>query len=105
MGSQNASSDPYASSSPASMYSVTLGPEGKGPASTFSCVTCLPTAKLVAPLSVQGEWIVDGTAEILWLPVDYRPTCEAARLDIIVLGHVSGAVSFLHNKEGPKFVK
>ncbi|KAG4438740.1 hypothetical protein IFR05_005768 [Cadophora sp. M221] len=54
-----------------------------------------PNGKHIPTLHVSGEWLVEGTTKYLWLPINYRPTCEAVWGRIIVLGHSSGRLSFL----------
>lgn len=66
------------------VYSVAFSPDGKHN----------PT------LHVSGEWLVEGTASYLWLPTNYRPTCEAIWGRIVVLGHSSGRLSFLQIQPG-----
>jgi hypothetical protein len=41
---------------------------------------------------------------ILWLPLDYRSTCEAIWDQTVVLGHLSGRLSFLQFGQGPKLI-
>ncbi|KAH7418866.1 NACHT domain-containing protein [Cadophora sp. MPI-SDFR-AT-0126] len=64
-----------------------------------------PDGKLLQTLRVSSQWIADGTANILWLPSEYRPTCEAAWDKTLVLGHSSGNISFLQLKQGPKLIR
>ncbi|KAL5314315.1 hypothetical protein ACEPPN_018741 [Leptodophora sp. 'Broadleaf-Isolate-01'] len=65
----------------------------------------LSNGKLLPTLHVQHNWLVDDNMNVLWLPTDYRPTCEAVRDRTVVLGHSSGRISFLQIKEGPKLIK
>jgi hypothetical protein len=55
-------------------------------------------------LRVSDYWIVEGEANILWLPPDYRSECEAIWNQTIVLGHTLGGLSFLEFKQGLKLV-
>ena len=55
-------------------------------------------------LHVSGNWLVEGTTNLLWLPPGYRPTCQATWGGIIALGHLSGRLSILQLKEGLKLV-
>jgi WD40 repeat protein len=63
-----------------------------------------PNGKPLPTLHSLSKWIADGTANILWLPSEYRPTCEAAWDNTLVLGHSSGNISFLQLKYGPKLI-
>jgi hypothetical protein len=49
---------------------------------------------------VANGWVVEAGTNILWLPPDYRTTCEAVWNKVIVLGHSSGRISILGFKEG-----
>ncbi|KAJ5675395.1 NACHT and WD40 domain protein [Penicillium macrosclerotiorum] len=42
-----------------------------------------------------GQWLKLGGEKVLWLPVDYRPTCFQIKGNIVALGHASGRVSFI----------
>ena len=46
-------------------------------------------------LSVSNEWITKEKKNILWLPSDYRATSIAIRNETIMLGHLSGNISYL----------
>ncbi|KAH9206332.1 NACHT domain-containing protein [Leptodontidium sp. 2 PMI_412] len=59
-----------------------------------------PDGKSIPTLHVSSEWLVEGTARYLWLPANYRPTCEAVWDRIVVLGHSSGRLSFLQIRPG-----
>jgi WD40 repeat protein len=59
-----------------------------------------PDGKHIPTLHVSGEWLVEGTTRYLWLPTNYRPTCEAVWGRIIILGHSSGRLSFLQIQQG-----
>jgi WD40 repeat protein len=63
-----------------------------------------PDGKLLPTLRVSNHWIVEGEANILWLPPDYRSICEATWDETIILGHASGRLSFLQFRQGPKLV-
>ena len=45
-------------------------------------------------LFVDGEWIIRGGKNLLWLPPDYRATCTSMYNHTLALGHVSGQVTF-----------
>ena len=76
----------------------------EGHSSPVLSVAFSPDGKLLPTLRVLSQWIADGTANLLWLPSEYRPTCEAAWDKTLVLGHSSGNISFLQLKQGPKFI-
>jgi WD40 repeat protein len=57
-------------------------------------------SKVEPALFVANDWVVEGRTNILWLPPDYRATCEAVWNKVIVLGHSSGRISILGFKEG-----
>ncbi len=63
-----------------------------------------PDGNLLPTLRVSDSWVAEGKANILWLPPDYRSTCNAIWDQIIVLGHSLGGLSFLKFKQGPKLV-
>ncbi|KAF8533679.1 vegetative incompatibility protein HET-E-1 [Trichophaea hybrida] len=46
-------------------------------------------------LGLAGDWVRYGTQNILWLPPDYRAICQAARQNLIAIGHGSGGVTFI----------
>ncbi|OCK76219.1 NACHT and WD40 domain protein [Lepidopterella palustris CBS 459.81] len=43
---------------------------------------------------VKEQWVALGMENILWLPPEYRANCVAVCGSILVLGHVSGQISF-----------
>jgi WD40 repeat protein len=55
-------------------------------------------------LFISNNWVAEGGSNLLWLPPDYRATCEAVWNEIIVLGHSSGRISILGFKEGSKLI-
>ncbi len=69
-----------------------------------SSVAFSPDGKLLPTLRVSDYWVVEGEANILWLPPNYRSTCDAIWDQTIVLGHSSGVLSFLQFKQGPKLI-
>jgi WD40 repeat protein len=76
----------------------------EGHLDSVSSVAFSPDGKLLPTLRVSSQWIADGTANLLWLPSEYRPTCEAAWDKTLVLGHSSGNISFLQLEQGPKLI-
>ncbi|KAM9874159.1 hypothetical protein BJF96_g573 [Verticillium dahliae] len=44
---------------------------------------------------VNDEWVTRDGKNLLWLPAEYRASCAAIYGDTVVLGHVSGGVTFL----------
>ncbi len=72
--------------------------------SAVSSVAFSPDGNLLPTLRVSNPWVVEGKANILWLPPDYRSTCNAIWDQTIVLGHSLGGLSFLKFKQGPKLV-
>ncbi|KAK4233119.1 vegetative incompatibility protein HET-E-1 [Achaetomium macrosporum] len=49
-------------------------------------------------LFVDGEWITLDGKGVLWLPSDYRATSAALYENTVVLGHMSGGLTFLQFK-------
>ena len=72
----------------------------EGHSSSVTSVAFSPNGKHIPTLRVSGEWLIEGTARYLWLPTNYRPTCEAVWGKIIVLGHSLGRLSFLQIQPG-----
>ncbi|KAF5864248.1 hypothetical protein ETB97_008245 [Aspergillus alliaceus] len=46
-------------------------------------------------ISLQSEWIALNGKQVLWLPPEARKSCSATKLNTLVLGHVSGRISFI----------
>ena len=76
----------------------------EGHSSSVRSVAFSPDGKLSLTLHVFKYWLVEGTTNVLWLPTDYRANCEAARGELVVLGHSSGRISFLQIKKGLKLI-
>jgi WD40 repeat protein len=72
----------------------------EGHSGEVSSMAFSPEGKLIPTLHVSGKWLVESTARYLWLPTNYRPTCEAMWGRIIILGHSSGRLSFLQIQQG-----
>jgi hypothetical protein len=68
-------------------------------------VAFLQGGKAEQGLFVSNDWVIEGKEKFLWLPPEYRPTCEAVWDRIIVLGHSSGRISILGFKKGSKHIK
>ncbi|PQE07169.1 hypothetical protein CJF31_00004831 [Rutstroemia sp. NJR-2017a BVV2] len=75
-----------------------------GHSGSVSSIVFSPNSRLISTFRVSGHWIVDNTAQILWLNSEYRPTCQAVWDKTLVLGHSSGKVSFLRFKGGIKLI-
>ncbi|KIM93071.1 hypothetical protein OIDMADRAFT_184872 [Oidiodendron maius Zn] len=71
---------------------------------SVSSIAFSPDGNLLSALHVYNHWVVEGKANILWLPPDYRSTCEAFWDKTVVLGHSSGRISFLQFRQGHKLV-
>jgi WD40 repeat protein len=76
----------------------------EGYSGSVRSVAFSPNGNLLPTLRVSGDWVVEGKANILWLPPDYRSTCEAIWDKSIILGHSSGRLSFLQFRQGPKLI-
>ena len=63
-----------------------------------------PDGKLLPTLRILNHWVVEGIANILWLPPEYRPTYEAIWKESVVLAHLSGKISFYKFTQGPKLI-
>jgi WD40 repeat protein len=46
-------------------------------------------------LYVSSEWVTWKTKDVLWLHPDYRGNCVAVRDNVLVIGHMSGQVTFI----------
>ena len=58
----------------------------------------VPKPQPVYTVFLKGNWISQGEVNLLWLPVEYRPSCSAFRSNLLVLGCPSGLVTFLQIK-------
>jgi hypothetical protein len=61
---------------------------------TFS-VTFSPDGKLLPSLYISNSWIVEGVANGLWLPPEYRAICVAIWEETIIWGQSPGRILFL----------
>jgi WD40 repeat protein len=68
----------------------------KGHSSSVSSVAFSPDGNI--SISVSQEWIAKRGERILWLPPDYRASCQAIWNDCVVLGHSSGRISIFEIK-------
>ena len=64
----------------------------------------LDSSEQLLTLFISNNWVAEEGGNILWLPPNYRATCVAVWNGIIVLGHVSGGISFFQFKQGLKTV-
>jgi WD40 repeat protein len=46
-------------------------------------------------LCISDEWVTWKSRKVLWLPLDYRPSCSVVFRNTLVLGHASGKVTFM----------
>ncbi|KAF8538282.1 vegetative incompatibility protein HET-E-1 [Trichophaea hybrida] len=46
-------------------------------------------------IGVTGDWVRWGTESILWLPPDYRASCQSVQQNVLAIGHASGRVTFI----------
>ncbi|KAH8661591.1 WD40-repeat-containing domain protein [Tricladium varicosporioides] len=76
----------------------------KGRSSSVNSVAFSLDGNLLLSLRISGDWVVEVNNNILHLPLDYRSTCEAIWDQSVVLGHLSGRLSFLQFKQGPKLI-
>jgi WD40 repeat protein len=76
----------------------------EGHSSSANSVAFSQDSKVEPALFVVNDWVVEGGTNILWLPPDYRATCEAVWNKVIVLGHSSGRISILGFKEGSRLI-
>src|SRR6202034_3073335 len=44
---------------------------------------------------VKGDWITRDGENLLWLPSDYKAECSALHDNMLVIGHMSGEVTFI----------
>ncbi|KAG4443086.1 hypothetical protein IFR05_001412 [Cadophora sp. M221] len=82
-----------------------LLPALEGYTGSVASVAFSPDGKQIVALYVSENWLGEGTTNLLWLPISYRPTWEATwGGEIIALGHASGGLSVLQLQQGPKLV-
>ncbi|KAL5312971.1 hypothetical protein ACEPPN_019397 [Leptodophora sp. 'Broadleaf-Isolate-01'] len=76
----------------------------EGHSGSVASVAFSPDGKLLPSLSIPDSWIVEGVANILWLPSEYRATCIAIWEENIVWGQSSGRTFFIRFRQGPKLI-
>ena len=81
-----------------------LLPAFEGHTDGVTSVAFSPDGKHFPTLHVSDFWLVEGSTKLLWLPTNYRPTCEAAWGMVVALGHASGSLSFVQIQQGLKQV-
>jgi WD40 repeat protein len=69
------------------VYSVTFSPDGK-----------------LQTLRVSGNWVVEGISNILWLPLEYRPTCQATCNGTVVIGQSSRRILYFKFAAGANLI-
>ncbi|PVH69239.1 hypothetical protein DL98DRAFT_661794 [Cadophora sp. DSE1049] len=79
-----------------------LEPALEGHTGQVTSVAFSPDGQQIPNLHVSENWLAEGTTKLLWLPTNYRPTCEATWGGIIALGHSSGGLSVLQVQQGLK---
>ncbi|KAK0643034.1 hypothetical protein B0T16DRAFT_175398 [Cercophora newfieldiana] len=77
-------------------HSASVSAVAASGASRYSSVLDTSTKPPAALFSVDSEWITRDGEEILWLPPDYRAQCVSVYKHLMVLGHGSGELTFLH---------
>jgi hypothetical protein len=55
----------------------------------------LPDTGAQSTIMLESSWIKSNGVDLLWLPHEYRGICHDVFGSYLVIGHVSGAVSFL----------
>ena len=68
---------------------------------TFTLTSQLPStatqATLLSSIYVASNgWVIWNDKRVLYLPIDYRPSTATVKDNILVMGHESGGVTFLH---------
>jgi WD40 repeat protein len=77
----------------------------EGHTNSVTSVAFSPDGKLLPILQVSNYWVVEGNINILWLPLDYRGTHSATWNRSLVIGHLSGKISFFCFKKGAKLIR
>jgi WD40 repeat protein len=55
----------------------------------------LSQRNLARGILVKEQWVTCGMENVLWLPSEYRPSCNAVHRNVVALGHASGRLSIL----------
>jgi WD40 repeat protein len=55
----------------------------------------MSTGQTTSRICISDDWVMWKSRKILWLPLDYRPRCFAVSEGAIVLGHLSGRLTFM----------
>jgi WD40 repeat protein len=55
----------------------------------------ISTGQTTSRICISDDWVMWKSRKILWLPLDYRPRCFAVSEGAIVLGHLSGRLTFM----------
>jgi WD40 repeat protein len=76
----------------------------EGHSGTVTSVTFSADGKLQPTLLVLENWVVEGKANILWLPPDYRETYIATWNRSLAIRHSSGRISFCRFEKGAKLI-
>jgi len=56
-----------------------------------------PQLQPLSTVFLRGNWITQGGANLLWLPFEYRSSCSASRVNLLLLGYPSGKVTFIES--------
>ena len=62
---------------------------------SYPPLVSLPQIESVTNLFVKEHWVTRDLENFIWLPFEYRPACSAFKNNILVLGHLSGQVTFI----------
>ena len=76
----------------------------EGHLSTVKSVAFSSDGQAEHTLFVSDDWVVEGATYILWLPPDYRPTCQAVWNKLTILGHSPGRISMLEFEEKSRLI-
>lgn len=56
---------------------------------------CIDTQDIQYIHYVTEEWLLSNSESILWIPQAHRASCVAVVRDVVIMGHASGAISFI----------
>ena len=54
-----------------------------------------PKLQPLCTVFLKENWITQGETNLLFLPVEYRPSCSAFRGNLLLLGHSSGKITLM----------